>query len=276
MTGFPPPDGPRINAVPRVDPWVEQQRREREHHAAVWRRRRRWLVPLVGVVVLASIAAGAFVVIDLLSNETPEVLAPQTTIEPVVSEVTTSTLPPEELVRVGEVWLIDRGDGVYDWGIIVLAPAGAGTRSGVDVEVRLLDAEGAVVESADATLDGVDADSSGGVAGRSIDPDRVPVRLEFDVGVGVEADEPALDDLLELRAVERNDDAISGRVRSSSGDDVVDVTMLLVWRDEGGDIVATVPAPISRVRPGVDARFDIDLSGEQVPAGVPDDVMWVV
>lgn len=278
MTGFPPPTGPRINAVPRVDPWVEQQRRERVHQAERWRRRRRWLIPLVTVALLITVGAVVVVAVDVLSESETEVSTPASTVIDSVPEPppAVSTLPPGDLVRVDEVWLIDRGDEVYDWGVIVQSVADAPTRSGVEIEVRLLDAAGEVIETFTATIDGVDAESNGGLAGRTIDPEDPPVRLEFDVGVGEAVEEPSLDDLLELRAVERQADSISGRVRSRSTVEVVDVTMLLVWRDEAGDIVATVPTPISRVRPGVDARFEIDLADEQVPDGRPDDVMWVV
>lgn len=275
MTGFPPPTGQRLGAVPRVDPWVEQQRREREHQAQRWRRRRRWLVPFVVVLVLAAVCGVAVALLALFSSEAPDVAAPSSTEVSALPETTASTIRPSDLVRVGDVWLIDRGDGVYDWGVIVQSAPDAPTRSGVEVDVRLLDAEGEVVETAGATLDGVDAESKGGVAGRTIDPERVPQRIEFDIAVGTATDQPSLDDLLELRAVERDADSISGRVRSQSPDEVVDVTMLLVWRDDAGEIVATVPTPISRVRPGVDARFEIDLTDEGVPDGRPDDVMWV-
>lgn len=233
-------------------------------------------MPLVAVLGLAVVGGVAWAALALFSDDEADVGAPTTTSAATLPTTTVSTLAPGELVRVDEVWLIDRGDDVYDWGVIVQSPPGAPTRSGVEVEVRLLDAEGVVVETVGASLDGVDAESNGGVAGRTVDPERVPVRLEFDIGVGVAVEEPSLDDLLELRAVEQQEGSISGRVRSRSTAEVVDVTMLLVWRDDAGDIVATVPTPISRVRPGVDARFEIDLTDERVPDRRPDDVMWVV
>jgi hypothetical protein len=182
---------------------------------------------------------------------------------------------PGELVTVDEVWLVDRGSGVFDWGVVVSTPQFAPTRSGVEVEVRLIDADGGIVQEVSGIIDGIGHDAEGAVAGRLIDPETDPVRIEFDVLVGVRSADASLGDLLEVRALDRNDDALSGRIRSSAPDGLADLTMVLVWRDDVGDVVAAVPVAVDRVRPGVDARFVVDLLEEMVPEGRPDTVFWL-
>jgi hypothetical protein len=262
---------------PRPDPWTEQARRQEQHRAEQRRRRRRWLIPVVVLVVVAVGAiAGILVNEVVVGRRTAE---PAPTIEPTPSTVSDtggpeSTVSPDQLVEVDRVWLIDRGDGVFDWGVSVRTPPGAPTRSGVVVEVRLLDDDDAVVEDAFGVVDGIGPESIGAVAGRLTDADRVPVRLEFDVAVGVESSDRALGDVLSVRALEHGSESVRGRIRSESMDPIEDITMVLLWFDADGEVVAAVPQPVGQVRPDVDARFDIDLSDEVVPEGRPDSVIW--
>jgi hypothetical protein len=145
----------------------------------------------------------------------------------------------------------------------------------VEVDVRLIDAGGEIVEAASGLVDGISENSQGAVAGRLLGPVVGPVRIEFDVSVGVPSSDAALGDILEARALDRNDDTLSGRIRSSSLDDFTDLTMVLVWRNDAGEVVAAVPVGIDQVRPGVDARFVVDLVEEMVPEGRPDTVFWL-
>lgn len=199
------------------------------------------------------------------------------------------TVAPERLVEVGEVWLLDRGDGVYDWGLSVLVPGAGSTRSGVEVSVTLFDDDDDVVETIVRTLDGVNPLVPSTAAGRLVGPERAPTRLEFDITVGVPSDDLALDALLSTRAVRRTADELTGRIRSTALADVTDVTMVMVWRSDGtgtddtgeealpvdaGAVVAVVVYEIERIRPGVDAQFTIDLGTQLAPDGVPDDVLW--
>lgn len=196
------------------------------------------------------------------------------------------TVPPERLVEVGEVWLLDRGDEVYDWGLSVLVPSSGPTRSDVEVTVTLFDDDDGVVDIIVRTLDGVNSLVPSTAAGRLVDPDHAPTRLEFDITVGIPSDDLALDALLSTRAVRRTADELTGRIRSTALVDVTDVTMVMVWRADGteeangeaavdiGTVVAVVVYEIERIRPGVDAQFTIDLDTQLAPDGVPDDVLW--
>lgn len=262
---------------PRPDPWTEQARRQEEHEAEQRHRRRKWLIPLSALAVLAVAAVVAVLVIDALSGS--DVATPEATVAPspsTVPEVSAPepTVPPNQLVEIDQVWLIDRGDDVFDWGVSVRTPPGAPTRSGVVVEVRLLDDDDVVVHDAFGVVDGIGPESLGAVTGRLTDAGSVPVRLEFDVAVGVESNDRALGDVLSVRALERDPESVRGRIRSERRDPIEDVTMVLLWLDADGEVVAAVPQPVEQVRPDVDLRFDIDLDDEVVPDGRPDSVVW--
>lgn len=276
MASLPPPTRLQVTTHSHSDPWVEQSRRQAEHRAQRRRRRRRWLAPLVVLVVLSAGAAAGFLVNDAMVDRRADELVTSIETAPltVSDDSPEPTVPPDRLVVVDQVWLIDRGDGVFDWGVSVRTPAIAPTRSGVVIDVRLFDADDTVVEETSGVVDGIGPESTGTVAGRFADAAAMPVRLEFDVAVGVVSNDRALGDLLSVRALERTSTALLGRIRSDVADPITDVTMVLLWSDEDGEVVAAVPVLVDRVRPAVDARFDIDLLDEVVPDGRPDSVVW--
>ncbi len=276
-TPFPPPTGRPAATLPRPDPWVEQLRRREAHDAEQRRRRRKWWVPAVVCLLVLAVVLALLVARWVLRTADDSVDA-QGTQAPVTTGAPSAPSAPEvtadRLIDVDRVWLIDRGDGVFDWGVTVDAPPGAATRSGVVVDVRLLDAGDEVVESASGRLDGVGPGSVGAVTGRLNGPGVAPVRLEYDISVGDESSDPAVSDVLAVRAIEREGDTLRGRIRVDAADPVENVTMVLLWFDDDGEVIASVPQAVDRVRPGVDARFEIDLSDEVVPDGRPDSVVW--
>lgn len=283
--GFPPPAGRPVTMFPRPDPWVEQARRDAANRALRRRRRRRWLAPIAAVLVLAAVA-GVFALVaafwadgggggagDVASDEGSANVSTLTTVASPGESI--PTVSPEDLVAVDEVWLVDRGDGVFDWGVAVKTQPSAPARRDVAVTVRLLAADGEIVLSSTDSLGVIDADSPAAVAGRLVDPQESPVRIEFDVSVGEPSDSAALADLLDVRALERDGDEMTGRIRSLASTDIGDLRVLFVWRDEDGAVVATAPLSIDVLRPNIDARFSVDLSEEVVPDGRPDSVFWV-
>lgn len=260
---------------PRPDPWVEQARRDAAHRALRRRKRRRWLVPLLVIGVLA-VAAGVSAVLLRESERPSGAVDPP----PVTSVVDTTIAPlpsidPADLVAVDEVWLVDRGDGVFDWGVAVRTQPAASARRGVEVTVRLISADDDVVASVSEILGVIDADAPAAIAGRLTDADDDPVRLEFDISVGEETSSAALADLFDVRALEREGDELTGRIRSSAASEIGGLQVLFIWHDEVGAVIATAPLAIDVLRPGVDARFALDLSDEGVPEGRPDVVFWV-
>ncbi|MDG1265866.1 MAG: hypothetical protein P8O03_06025 [Ilumatobacter sp.] len=258
------------------DPWVEQARRQAAHLAVRRRKRRRWLIPLLALAVVAALATAAAVVPVVARHRAREAAEPSAVTIPL--EATIASAPPvaaAELVAVDEVWLIDRGDGTFDWGVAVRTRLGAPSRSGVEVAVRLIAANDDVIESVRDILGVIDSDSPAAVAGRFIGAGDDPVRIEFDISVGEVTAELALADLLDVRALERDGDEMTGRIRSSAPGEIDDLRLLFVWHDDNGDVIATAPLEIDRLRSGVDARFSIDLSIEVVPDGPPDAEFWV-
>lgn len=239
-------------------------------------------------VGLAVGVAWSFIAVTSSDDADP----PPPTVATTTTDLTlppSTTVPADQLVEVGEVWLLDRGDDVYDWGLSVAVPdtdsAGGGARSGVEVTVSLLDDRDDVVATIVRTLDGVNAVAPSTIAGQLVDPDRPPTRIEFDITVGAPSNDLALDALLDTRAVRRDGAEITGRIRSSALIDIEDVTMVMVWRSDGtessgeaelvvDDIIAVVTYEIERIRPGIDAQFTIDLDELRAPDGEPDDVFW--
>ena len=277
MNDFPPPVGRPVTMFPRPDPWADQSRREAAHRDLARRKRRRWLFPLVAVLLLAAVAGVTAVVLRLLDGDAgsdDSSTAASATTTPVTTTAPTTTLVASDLVTVDEVWLVDRGDGVFDWGVAVRTQEGAPSRRDVEVDVRLLAADGTIVDETSGVLGVIDADSAAAVAGRLEDPATDPVRIEFDIAVGTVSDSGALADQFDIRALDRDGDELTGRIRSLVSSDVGDLGILFVWRDDAGDIVATTPLEIDVLRPGVDARFAIDLADEVVPDGRPDTVFW--
>ena len=276
MNEFPPPAGRPVTMFPRPDPWVEQARREAEHRELRQRERRRWLIPLVVVVAVLIVGAVVAAAAELGSDRRDDV-ATSTTVTTVVDTTVVSVpaISPEDLVAVDEVWLVDRGDAVFDWGVAVRTQPDEPSRRDVEVTVRLISARGEIVESVTDTLAVIDVDSPAAVAGRLSAPDDDPVRIEFDISVGEETQDIALADLLDVRALERDGDELTGRVRSSAPTEIGDLRVLFIWHDPEGEVIGTAPLEIDLLRPGIDARFTLDLSDEVVPDGRPDSAVWV-
>lgn len=264
------------------DPWLEQARRKALHDAAQRRRRLRWAAAVLAVLVIAAVAAVVYGLVTADSNDDGSQAVDTTpTTQPAQTATTADGEAAEsanDLVMVDEVWLVDRGDGVFDWGVVVLVPERAPTRSGVEIEVRLIGPDDEVVATDIRSIDGVDTDSPGAAIGQVIDPDVAPVRIEFDVAVGRPSNDVAYDEILQVQTMIRDGDELSGRVRSSSIAGVGDVAAVFVWRDQGeqdGAVIGMAIQPIDEIRPGVDARFVLDLTDQNVPDGRPDDVFWV-
>lgn len=261
-----------MGTPPRADPWVEQARRHAAHEERERADRRRTRKRLgIVVVCFAALAAVGVAALLVVGGAVPDGAIDLQSTAPNPPPV----VPPDDLVIVDDVWLVDRGD-VIDWGVTVLAAPLAPTRSEVQIEVRLVDADGVVVETFRRLVDGVDEDSPGVAIGQLIDSTVAPVRIEFDIGVGVASNDDALDELLEIGSLRRTGDELSGVIRSSAVRPVRDVTAVFVWRDaDTDDVVATALRPIEVVPVDADATFAFDLGDLGVPEGRPGEVFWI-
>ena len=75
-----------------------------------------------------------------------------------------------------EVWLLDRQDGSYDWGLIVTS-TDAADREGVAVTAQLLDAGGEVIVVVGDEIGVLPAGGRAAVGGVVTDPGGSPVRI---------------------------------------------------------------------------------------------------
>lgn len=259
---------------------------------------RRWVGVAAAAVVAVGVSTG--VVWWLLSGDDAVDSAPSASVtaattggtdgpaEPAPVPSVPATVDPTTLVQLDDVWLLDGGDGSYDWGIVVMG--GERARRDIDVTVRLEDATGSVVFTATDAVSMLSPGQRSAIGGTARALQAQPVRIEADVSVGFDADEP-LDGGsgdVDVRAVERRVDprsndgseVVAGRLRSTFAEPVDDLRLAAIWRApadgdtvRAGDIVAVVFRDVERIRPGVDARFEIPVTGRDVPSGAPDEVL---
>jgi hypothetical protein len=189
---------------------------------------------------------------------------------------------PLRPVRLDEVWLIDRGDGSYEWGSVISSRV-PDDRGPVVITASFLGDDGTEVAQADERLRSLAGGADATVGGIVDDPDGIPQSLAVDVMVGDDVDGPTPHpDDLRILAVERRGgrgsdgfpDVVVGRIRSSLDTDVVGIRLALVWRDDRGQVAAAVFHDVERVRPGVDARFEVPVDDRLGVDGPPVEVSW--
>ena len=186
------------------------------------------------------------------------------------------------LARLEEVWLLDRGDRTYDWGATIVSNV-AEDRGPVTIVASLLDADSVEVARVDGSIRSLAAGARATIGGTVDDPAGVPKRITVDVVVGDPLTEPAprRDDLQTI-AVERQGeggsdgrpDLVVGRLRSGLDTELTDIRLALIWRDENRRIVGSIFHDIARVRPGVDARFEVPVDERLAVDGPPTEITW--
>ena len=325
MTELPPPTGDPVMSAARrelmADPWAEQARRRERHQAQ--RRRRRWQIVtgvLVAIVVVGAVGAAAVLVVTEVSFDADD----PTGDEPAASSVTSAVgqaaavpaAPPTAAssdpdtaddvaepssapgIRVTEVWLLDRGDGQFDWGAVLSSTSDV-LRADLDVEVAAVDADGVEVFAEQMVLPQLGSSSDAVVGGVFDGVAGTPVRVEVEVAPGsaeLGASELVFSviDVRRLRTGQvSSDDRLVGTVQlvvegdpdTGSTDDTggtvdgvdradavgVPVGLAVLWRDEDGQVVASVfdvLDPVDADTATVD--FSVRLPRGLVPAGEPD------
>jgi hypothetical protein len=281
-----PPPSERDAALP-PDPWAEQARR-RDDLTRRRRRRWRWVGGAGGIVIVVVLAIAA--VPHLIGGDAadgPITPDPVPTSREVASasvpQATTGDARGADLAELDDVWLIDRGDGIYEWGLTMRSTAEV-DRGPFRIDASLRDDERAEVGRVSDSVAELPAGGAATVGGVVDDVAGEPTRLVVDVEVGPPLSEPALPaDALDIVAVARQEvasasgersEVITGRVRSTAATDVLDVRLALLWRDETGEVVAAVFHAVDRVRPGIDARFEIPIGEFAGVEGLPTDVSW--
>lgn len=288
MSELPPPTGRPIPYALAMDPWVEQARRHERHVAQQRARRRRTARLLVGPVALVLISGAVLAWYTVgpgdrsASGEglraVPDDVAPPSSNGPRVESAS-------DAAAVDEVWLLDRGDGLFDWGAIV-ASTSASTRSVLPVSVSFLDAGGVEVHREEQTI-AVLAPQSSAIVGGSVElaaAARIDVRVAFGVDLGaVPSPTPTLFDIRRVPSgqVDR-DDRLLGSVRLDArpGADPVEpssaatsVRIAALWRDGNGEVVASVIDEVDDVAPDEAAKFSFRLPRSIVPGRAPDTML---
>ena len=239
------------------------------------------MVAAIVLVVAAGVAGVVWVVSDRSDSDTTESagsVSATTAVEPATTParpIVAADTPPD--VRLDEVWLLDRQDGTYDWGLIVESTDEV-DRVGVSVEATLLDEDGEEVAVLSDAITVLPAGGRSVFGGELESPSSAPIRLETDVTTGTPT-EAAATDTVRVRAIERREDVRNGdgevlTGRLSSPEEAESIRIGALWRD-GGVVVAAVFHDVERVRANVDARFEIPLDQLVLPDGEPDEVLVV-
>jgi len=265
-----------------VDPWAEQARR-RDEAQRLRRRHATWIGGAVALVLVVVVVA---VVLAVARRGAGPASAPASvtpaasTTEAAGPETTAPPRRPPTLARLDEVWLIDRLDGTYEWGLTVRSTADE-DRGPLVIEASLRDDDRAEVARARDSIAELAAGAAATIGGVVTDPPGTPTRLAVDVTVGRPLDHPALGpDAIQVVALDRRGAAatgaevIAGRLRSRVAVDVVGIRLALLWRDERGEVSAAVYHDVERVRPGIEAYFEIPVGEGAGGEGLPSDVSW--
>lgn len=302
---LPPPTGDRVVYAFRRDPWAERAEQQ-QAEGEVRRRRRRRVLQIVAIPAVVGLAAVAWFVVPLVAElfdteadtDSPGAVAieletPTQDVEgsdaavdaPSASAPADADAPATEppAADVDEVWLLDRGDGSYDWGVIAVSTATDGFND-VDLVATLLDVDGGVVYREDLVIELLSPGGRAAAGGVYRTIDTVPVRIEVTATVtGVDvADGSSVG--YEVANLERvpsgqvnRDDRLVGSVTAVGSTPVTVaetvVRVVAIWRDGDGALVAAVVDELDAVSNGAALEFSVALPRSVVPAGLPDDIV---
>ena len=280
VSELPPPKGAPVAYALHGDPWAEQARRQAAHRAERSARRRRRVVRFGGPALVLLLGGGAVAVILLTDDDAREpVTASSTSPAPITlaTEATVTTTAAGDAASVEEVWLLDRGDGTYDWGAMVSSTSDV-LRSDLDVTVELLDADGVEVYAELAAIaqlvPGGQAVIGGEVAIDGAAPTRIVVTADLGTATpDVMASTVAVTDVRRISSGQVDvDDRLLGAVDVVTGDPQV-VRLAVLWRDEAGRVVAALIETIDVSDADGSTEFSVRRPRTIVPAGEPDDVV---
>lgn len=200
-----------------------------------------------------------------------------------------TSAPADEDATVEEVWLLDRGTGVYDWGAIVASSTDA-IRRDLAVTVVLADADGAELSVQSVRIAELAPGSRAIIGGTAEDLEGTPTRIQVTSTLGTaDPDGDAIVmDVVDVRRISSGqisrDDRLLGTVHVDAGRSaaMTTVSIAALWRDESGDVVASVVGSVT-LGPGLggepdavagrEADFSLRLPRSIVPARTPDEVV---
>ncbi len=264
----------------RGDPWAEQARRRAAHlveRRARRRQRLRYFGVPAAVLLLGGGAVAALLTADDDGDEPAAALA--TTIAPNTSAASTTDrpTPAADAASVDEVWLLDRGDGSYDWGAIVSSASDVARRD-LAVTVTFFDADGLGVFVDDVVIAQLVPDGKS-VVGGAVEVDSAsPTRIEVTATLGSAATDSvattvAVADVRRVGSgqVDR-DDRLLGSLEVIGGNPRA-VRLAAVWRDDAGSVIASIFDVIEIDDAAQPTDFSLRLPRAIVPAGEPDEIV---
>jgi hypothetical protein len=280
VSELPPPTGKPVAFALRGNPWAEQARRHAAHLAERQARRRRRLLHF-GVPAAVLLVGGGAVAAILIADDDSAgpASARATTIAPNTSVMSTTDppVPAVDTASVDEVWLLDRGDGSYDWGAIVSSASDVAHRD-LEVTVTMFDADGLEVFVDEIVIAQLVPDGLSVVGGEVEVDGAAPTRVEVTATLGRAAPDSAVATvaLADVRRVSsgqvNRDDRLLGSIEVLDGDPQA-VRVAAVWRDDAGSVIASIFDVIEIDDAAQSTEFSLWLPRTIVPAGAPDEIV---
>jgi hypothetical protein len=290
VSEFPPPSGRPVAYALIGDPWVEQARRHERHRAEQRRRRRRVVLSVAGAaVVVAAVGVTAFLVVgadgssdnstDASQGRTGTTI-PASTIPAISvssSSATESSGDSEQAAKVVDVWLLDRGDGNFDWGAVLSSNADV-VRGDLEVSVVALGDDGVEIFADQLAVPRLAPDGLAAVGGAFDADDSTPIRVEVTAtpGTALPDEVGAIFAVTDVRRVASGqvgrDDRLLGTIELVAGNETP-VRLAVIWRDDEGRVVASVFDELDPVSTEAAAEFSLRLPRNLVPLGEPDSIV---
>ncbi len=295
MSEFPLPSGKPVAYAFLGDPWAEQARRHERHRREQRRQRRRILLGVAGgavVVAVASVAAIFLVGIDNSSDSAADAsrVGTGSTIAtarsgPVETATATTSATAatsnggvgEQAAKVVDVWLLDRGDGSFDWGAVLASNADT-VRGNLELSVAASDDDGVEVFAEVVAVPRLAPNGRAAVGGVFDAEGETPTRVEVTATLGAALPDEAgvvfaVSDVRRVASgqVDR-DDRLLGTVEMIAGSGVP-VRLAALWRDDEGRVVAAVFDVLGPVDVAAGVEFSLRLPRNLVPPGEPDTIV---
>jgi hypothetical protein len=282
VSDLPPPAGTPVAFALHSDPWAEQARRRADHRAERRTQRRRRLFSF-GVPIAVLLLAGGVVAAVVLAGDGADepgaalatTGAPNTSVAP----TTDRPVPAADGASVDEVWLLDRGDGSYDWGAIVSSASDVARRD-LAVTVTLFDPDGREVFIDDVVIAQLVPDGKSIVGGVVEVDSAAPTRIEVTATLGSAAPESVATTIAvaDVRRVSSGqvdrDDRLLGSIEVIDGEPRA-VSVAALWRDDSGSVIASIfdVIEIEIDDAAQPTEFSLRLPRAIVPAGEPDEIV---
>lgn len=279
MSDLPPPTGTPVAFALYGDPWAEQARRRAVHLAERRARRRLVLVRFVMPAALLLLGGGVVAAVLVSDDDADDPVVASTTITPNTSAVSTTNRPAPvvDAASVDEVWLLDRGNGSYDWGAIVSSASDVARRD-LAVTVTLFDADGVEVLVDDVVIAQLVPDGQSVIGGVIEVESAMPARIDVTTTLGKAAPDSVATAVavVDVRRVSSGqidrDDRLLGSLEVLDGNPRA-VRVAAMWRDDAGSVIASIFDVIEIDDAAQLTDFSLRLPRTIVPAREPDEII---